>query len=106
MSLDISQTKRFLDSNGNPIEELYVDRGRYDVIGIKRQADQLIVRATEPNGNETTLQFNFVEQPIKPIVPTDERRRDIDDDLLDVLLLSGYAVTDYTDTREVIASHV
>lgn len=101
--MKVTDTARFIDDSGNPVEEMDVAGSRFDRIAIKILDDGIHVRAHE-EGTDEIIDFeaSLTEQLFKGVQLPDEysrRRRDVDNDLLDALHSAGYTLVD-TDTTE------
>lgn len=95
MTVDIAEPpQRFLDE-GNPVEQLSLDHSRFDTVAVKNRDDVIVVRARERDGTTTEFEMDKAGKLFKGVTPQDNnKRRDIDDDILDALFHAGFAVTD------------
>lgn len=87
---------RFKSEQDEPITNYEPDNARWEEVSLMRRGDELIVRAKDASTEEIIEQtFSVGQRTFKALrPPTGKRRRDVDDDLLDLLLLEGYAVAD------------
>jgi hypothetical protein len=92
--MKIEEQHKFVDDNGDWIDEIVLSNSRFDRMAIKRSKDDIVVRA---KGGDNTYQFDFgvAEVVLQGVVPSGRRRRDIDDDIQDALLAAGFGVTDF-----------
>lgn len=88
--------ERYTNETNDPVSHYEPEHSRWDQVSLMRSGNELIVRAREARTEEIMeKRFTLGERTFKAVQPpTGEQRRDIDDDLLDLLLLEGYAVGD------------
>lgn len=90
-----TQPQRYISNDGNPIEHIEPSNTRWDTIDILRRDDTVILRARDSATEvEQEYTFDISEQMFKGVLPRKGRREDIDDDLIDAMLLVGFAVND------------
>ena len=89
--------ERFTDTETDaPVTHYEPDASRFDEVSIMRRDDQLVVRARDARTEAIVEKtFSIDDRMFRGAQPPGtEQRRDIDDDLLDILLLEGYCVAD------------
>lgn len=93
--------ERFVDeADGFPIEQIRPEGSRFEVVNIKRRDEDIEVRARD-GVSEDVVEFtaSLTDQLHRGVnVDGPQRRRDIDDDLQDLLHIIGYTVVD-TDVK-------
>lgn len=93
--MQITSTQRYLDSNGNPIEEYELSGSRYSTIGVKKLPDSVEIRAVDTAGNVTELQASLLKTALKGVeLESEDRPRDVDEDLRSILQVQGFAFVD------------
>lgn len=94
--MQITSTQRFLDENGNPIEEYELSGSRYSTIAVRKHDDGVEIRALDAStGEVTTLEASLLRTALKGLELEDGRRpRDIDEDLRSILHQQRFAFVD------------
>ena len=90
--------KRLVDKeDGQAIEEVDPDGSRFESIAVKRHEDSIEVKAKE-HGTEDVTEFRaeLTDELFRGVTVEGIPRRQIDDDIQDVLTLLGYAFVDKT----------
>lgn len=95
MTMEVSETERFLDQDGQPIEELTLEGSRFDAVAVKRLDEGIEVRAIDEE-HEYVVEFEtrLTETLFKGVQHPDNgpQRRDIDDDIQDAIHTVGYTL--------------
>lgn len=87
---------QFIDeSDGQLIEEVSPVGSRYEVIAVKQLDDGIEVRAIE-DGTDRINEFRaaLTDQRFRGVAVEDLSRRDIDDDIQDIVHMLGYTLID------------
>lgn len=83
------------EADGAPVKYIEPDNSRFESIVIKQLADSIEVKAKDANtGRMTEFTATVRDSKLRSVTVDDGRRRDIDDDLQDVLTLVGYTLVD------------
>ncbi|MDB9247502.1 hypothetical protein PN419_00575 [Halorubrum ezzemoulense] len=87
---------RFVDeSDGQPIEEVNPVGSRYETVAVKRLDDGIEIRAIEHGTEEVNeYQASLTEQLFQGVSIDGKGRRNIDDDIQDILHLLGFTLVD------------
>jgi len=97
ITMAITEQLRKVDSSGNPVEVLRLDNNRFDQVEVKHDldTDRLHVRAHDTVTDETVDEsFTLRDELYKGAEPDGKLRRDVNDDIQDVLLSVGYTAVD------------
>ena len=90
--------KRFVDEeDGQTVEEVDPDGSRFESIAVKRLEDSIEIKAKK-HGTEDVTEFRaeLTDELFRGVTVEGIPRRQIDDDIQDVLTLLGYAFVDKT----------
>ena len=99
MHIDDTPERLIDQTDGEPVERIYPKASRFEQIEVKAGENEVIVKAQEVGTEDiTTVEFPMVQKLFRGVIPEDGRRRDVDDDILDVLHLVGYCVNDRDST--------
>lgn len=83
------------DTDGAPIEYVEPKNSRFDGIGIKQRDNEIEVRAYDQS-SDRVIEFTaeLTNKQWRGVTVDRGRRREIDDDIQDVLTVVGYALID------------
>ena len=92
MNIDGERTASFRDEQGNAVDAVYPLDGEYEEVVVRHVSeDRITLKGKDRNGDTTSLAFDVEEEMYKAITPIGGDRRDVPDDLLDVLFYVGCA---------------